>query len=102
MASQLLITTQTKALTTWFFNLPLNEYIDNTETQSLNFESKTQEEQLEGQKQRKAQEGHLEEENTTKPVKSKKSGKPKKNGKEELRKAQNHKSVTTPPETNSL
>jgi hypothetical protein len=40
MASQLLITTQTKALSTWFLNLPLDEYIDNTETQSLNFESK--------------------------------------------------------------
>jgi hypothetical protein len=47
MASQLLITTQTKVLTTWFLNLPLDEYIDNTKAQSLNFESKTHEAQLE-------------------------------------------------------
>jgi hypothetical protein len=41
MASQLLITNQIKVLTTWFFNLPREEYIDNTKAQSLNFESKT-------------------------------------------------------------
>jgi hypothetical protein len=50
MASQLLITTQTKALTTWFLNLPLDEYIDKTKAQSLNFESKTHEAKLEDQK----------------------------------------------------
>jgi hypothetical protein len=33
---------QTKVLITWFLNLPLNESIDNTKAQSLNFESKTQ------------------------------------------------------------
>jgi hypothetical protein len=42
-ASQLLITTQTNALITWFLNLPLDEYIDNTKTQNLNFKSKTHE-----------------------------------------------------------
>jgi hypothetical protein len=31
---------QTKVLTTWFLNLPLDEYIDK-KTQSLNFKSKT-------------------------------------------------------------
>jgi hypothetical protein len=35
---------QTKELATWFLNLPLDEYIDNTKAQSLNFESKTHEE----------------------------------------------------------
>jgi hypothetical protein len=34
---------QTKVLTTWFLNLPLDEYIDNRKAQSLNFESKTHE-----------------------------------------------------------
>jgi hypothetical protein len=32
---------QTKVLTTWFLNLPLDEYIDNKKAQSLNLESKT-------------------------------------------------------------
>jgi hypothetical protein len=32
---------QIKPRTTWFLNLPLNEYIDNTKAQSLNFVSKT-------------------------------------------------------------
>jgi hypothetical protein len=32
---------QIKPRTTWFLNLPLDEYIDNTKAQSLNFESKT-------------------------------------------------------------
>jgi hypothetical protein len=40
-AIQLLITNQTMVLTTWFLNLPLDEYIDNTKAQSLNFELKT-------------------------------------------------------------
>jgi hypothetical protein len=31
---------QTKELTTWFFNIPLDEFIDNKK-QSLKFESKT-------------------------------------------------------------
>jgi hypothetical protein len=53
MASQLLITTQTKTLTTWFLNLPHDEYIDNTKAQRLNFESKTHEAQIEDQKSKK-------------------------------------------------
>jgi hypothetical protein len=32
---------QIKPRTTWFFNLPLDEYIDNTMSQSLNFKSMT-------------------------------------------------------------
>jgi hypothetical protein len=52
---------QTKVLTAWFLNLPLDEYIDNTKAQSLNFKSKTHEAQLEDQKPKKAQEDHLEE-----------------------------------------
>jgi hypothetical protein len=43
MPSQLLITYETKALTTWFLNLSLDEYIDNTKAQCLKFESKTHE-----------------------------------------------------------
>jgi hypothetical protein len=65
-------------LTTWFLNLPLDEYIDNTKAQSLNFESKTHETQLEDQKPRKAQEGYLEEGKTIKPTNGTTSGKPKK------------------------
>jgi hypothetical protein len=30
-----------KPRTTWFLNLPIDEYIDNTKAQSFNFESKT-------------------------------------------------------------
>jgi hypothetical protein len=45
---------QTKDLTTWFLNLPLDEYIDISKTQSLNFESKTHEAQLEDQKSKKS------------------------------------------------
>jgi hypothetical protein len=41
---------QTKVLTTWFLNLPLDEYIDNTKAQSLNFKSKTYEALLDDQK----------------------------------------------------
>jgi hypothetical protein len=52
--SQLFITTQTKVLATWSFNLPLDEYIDNTKAQKLNFEFKTYEAQLEDQKSRKS------------------------------------------------
>jgi hypothetical protein len=44
---------QTKVLTTWFLNLPLDESVDNTKAQSLNFESKTHEAQLEDQKVKK-------------------------------------------------
>jgi hypothetical protein len=39
---------------TWFFNLPLDVYIDNTKAQSLNFESKTHEAQLVDQKSKKS------------------------------------------------
>jgi hypothetical protein len=54
MANQLLITYQTKVLTTWFLILPLDEYNDNTKAQSLKFESKTHEAQLEDQKPKKS------------------------------------------------
>jgi hypothetical protein len=59
-----------------------------TKAQSLKFESRTHEAQLEHPKKpRKAQEGHLEEGKPQKPTKDKKSGKAKQNGKEKLRKA---------------
>jgi hypothetical protein len=41
---------QTMVLTTWFLNLPLDEYIDNTKVQSLKFEFKTHEAQLKDKK----------------------------------------------------
>jgi hypothetical protein len=41
-------------LTTWFLNLHLDEYIDNTKAQSLNFKFKTHEAQLEDQKPKKS------------------------------------------------
>jgi hypothetical protein len=47
------ITNQTKALTTWFLNLSLDEYIDNTKAQSLNSNPRPHEAQLEHQKQKK-------------------------------------------------
>jgi hypothetical protein len=53
---------QTKKLTTWFLNLPLDESIDN---KSIKFEVQIQQ----------------------KPTKNKKNGKAKQNGKEELEKA---------------
>jgi hypothetical protein len=54
MASQLLNTSQTKVLATWFLNLFIDEYIDNTKAESLNFESETHEAQLEDQKSKKS------------------------------------------------
>jgi hypothetical protein len=41
---------QTKELTTWFLNLPLDVSIDNKRHKSLKFESKTHDAQLEDQK----------------------------------------------------
>jgi hypothetical protein len=74
-ASQLHIMYQTKGLTTWFLNLPLDEYIDNTKAQSLNLESKTHEAQLEDQKPRKAKKCHLEEGKTAMAANGTKSDK---------------------------
>jgi hypothetical protein len=45
---------QTKVLTTWFLNLPIDEYIDNKKAESLNFKSKTHEAQLDDQRLRKS------------------------------------------------
>jgi hypothetical protein len=41
---------QTKVLTTWFLNLPLDEYIDNKTHKVLNCDSMTHEAQLEDPK----------------------------------------------------
>jgi hypothetical protein len=54
MTSQLLITNQTNVLTTWFLNLHLDKYIDNTKAQSWNFDSKAHEAQLDEQKPKKS------------------------------------------------
>jgi hypothetical protein len=86
---------QTKVLTTWFLNLPLYEYIDNTKAQSLNLESKTHEAQLETKSQGKAQKGYLKEGKTAKPTKGSKSGKPSKMAKKSQEKLKNTKTHKT-------
>jgi hypothetical protein len=99
MACQWLITYQTKVLTTWFLNLPLDESIDNKKTQSLKFESKTPWSTTRRPKsQEKLKKGYLEEGTTTRPTKAqkvanqaklqrraKKSSKPKQNEQEKLK-----------------
>jgi hypothetical protein len=78
---------QTKELTTWFLNLPLDESIDNKRHKIWSSNPRPHEAQLEDQKPRKAQEGHIEEEKAAKPTKDMKSGNLSQNVKEELRKA---------------
>jgi hypothetical protein len=76
---------QTKELTNWFLNLPLDESIDNTITK---FEVRIQDPMKHSRrpkKPRKAQEGHLEDVRQQKPTKGTKSGKAKQNGKEQLK-----------------
>jgi hypothetical protein len=80
---------QTKELTIWFLNFPLDESIGN---KSLKFKSKNPwSTARRPKKPRKAQEGHLEEGKPQKPANDTKSGKAKQNGKEEIRKAQKSK-----------
>jgi hypothetical protein len=52
-AGQLLITCQTNVLAIWFLNLPLDEYIGK-KAESLKYESKTHEAQLEDQNPKKS------------------------------------------------
>jgi hypothetical protein len=96
---------QTKKLTTWFLNRPLDESTDNKSTK---FEVQIQDpikHSEKTQKARKSSRGHIEGK-SQKPTKSKKSGKTKQNDKEELRKAQKSKKssnstqklkISTPP-----
>jgi hypothetical protein len=84
---------QTKVLTTWFLNLPLDEYIDNTKAQSLNFESKKHEAPLEDQKPKKRSKRSSRKRKNRKANKWHNKRQTKQNGKKELKK---HK---TPPET---
>jgi hypothetical protein len=72
-ACQWLITYKTKVLTTWFLNLPLDEFIDNKKHKVWSSNSKPHEAQLEDQSQEKAQEDHLEEGKATKPTKARKA-----------------------------
>jgi hypothetical protein len=76
-------------LTTWFLNLPLDEYIDNQKAQSLNFESKTHEAQLEDQKPKKSSRRSFRRRKNCKASKWHEKRQIKQNSKEELRKAQN-------------
>jgi hypothetical protein len=80
---------QTNVLITWFLNLSLDEYIDNTKTQSLNFESKTHEAQLKDQKPKKNPRRTSRRMKNHKASKSHKERQAKENGKKGLRKAQN-------------
>jgi hypothetical protein len=82
---------QTKILTTWFLNLPLDEYIDNTKAQSLKFQSKTHEAQLEDQKLKKNFRRSSRRRKNCRASKWHKKRQTKQNGKEDLRKAQKHK-----------
>jgi hypothetical protein len=100
-ASQLLITYQTKLLTTWFLNLRLDEYIDNIKAQSLNFESKTHEAQLADQKPWKSSRRSSRRRKNRKASKWYEKWQTKQNDKEESRKVQNKKTHKTPPETDS-
>jgi hypothetical protein len=88
-------------LTAWFLNLPLDEYIDTTKAQSLNFESKTYEAQLEEQNTEKAQKGHLKEGNTAKPTNGAKSDNPRKEqGKAQKQNKTSNKSSNSKPPLN--
>jgi hypothetical protein len=72
---------QTEVLTTWFLNLPLDEYIDNKNTK---FEFQIQDTwcTARGPKsQRKGEEDHLEEGEAAKPTSGMKSGKTKERAK---------------------
>jgi hypothetical protein len=82
---------QTKELTTWFLNLPLDESIDNKSTKVEVQIQDPMKHSYKTQKAKKAQESHLEEGKPQKPTQGKKSGKAKHNDKEELGKAQKSK-----------
>jgi hypothetical protein len=69
---------QTKELTTWFLNLPLDESIDNKKHKVWISNPRPNEAQLEDQKPRKAQESHQEEWTTAMPTNDTKNGKPSK------------------------
>jgi hypothetical protein len=69
---------QTKVLTTWFVNLPLDESIDNKTHEVWILNPRHNEEQLQDQKPIKAQEGHLEEGKIATPIKGMKSSQPSK------------------------
>jgi hypothetical protein len=60
--------------TTWFFNLPLDEYIDNKKYKVWISNPRPHEAQLEDQRLRKAQECHLKEGKSARPIKGTKSG----------------------------
>jgi hypothetical protein len=73
MACHWIITYQTKVLTTWFLNLPLDESIDNKKHKVWSLNPKPHEAHLEEQKARNAQECHLEERKIRKANKSTKT-----------------------------
>jgi hypothetical protein len=72
---------QTQSLTSWFLNLPLNEFINN---KSIKFEVRIQNPMKHSEKnksQRKAQKWHLLEGKVVGPTKGMKNGKPSQNDK---------------------
>jgi hypothetical protein len=76
---------QTKELTTWFLNLPLDESIDNKNTKSKSRIQDPMKHSLMTNSQQEAQESHLEEGEAARPTKGTKGGKTTKRA----RKAQN-------------
>jgi hypothetical protein len=87
---------QTKVLTTWFLNLPLDEYIDNTKVQSLNFESKRHETLLEDQKPKKRSKRSSRKGKNRKANKWHNKRQTKQNGKKELKKHKTSPETTLP------
>jgi hypothetical protein len=61
---------QTKQLTTWFLNLPLDESIDNKKHKVWSSNLKPHEAQLEDQKIKKSSKNYLEEGKTARPTKA--------------------------------
>jgi hypothetical protein len=77
---------QTKVLTTWFLNLPLDGYIDNKTHKVLNCDSMTHEAQLEDPKtKKKTEEDHLEEGEAAKPISGVKKRQNQRKSKEKLK-----------------
>jgi hypothetical protein len=80
---------QTKELTTWFFNLPLDESIDNKKQKVWSLNPRAHEARLEDQKAKKSSRGSSRRGKSRKTNKGHKKWQTKQNGKEEPRKAQN-------------
>jgi hypothetical protein len=99
---------QTMELTTWFLNLPLDEYIDNTKHKVWISNPRLHEAQLEVKKPKKRSRISFRTRKNRKANKKHKKRQAKQNGKKELRKTQNQNKMSkkcsnlkTPFESNS-